>query len=281
MNPVALITGASRGIGRGIALELAKIGHDLVVNFARDASAAAKTAENCRTAALANQRKIRVETCRADVSVAADRQALIGFTRATFGRLDLLVNNAGVAPDVRADITDASEASFDRLININVKGPYFLTQLAAKWMVAQAARRSALSHRSTGRAIGHDQGGTGLSRPKIINISSISAYTASVNRGDYCIAKAGLSMVTALFATRLAEHGINVYEIRPGLIATDMTAPVKKKYDTLIRGGLTPLPHWGTPEDVGKAVAAIAQDLLPFSTGEVINVDGGFHLRTL
>lgn len=281
MNPVALITGASRGIGRGIALELAKIGHDLVVNFARDAAAAAKTAEDCWTAARANQRKIQVETCRADVSVAADRKALIGFTRATFGRLDLLVNNAGVAPAVRADILDAGEASFDRLININVKGPYFLTQLAARWMIAQAARRSAVSRRAAGRAISHGPDGTGLSRPKIINISSVSAYTASVNRGDYCIAKAGLSMVTALFAARLAEFGINVYEIRPGIIVTDMTAPVKKKYDTLIRGGLTPLARWGTPEDVGRAIAAIAQDLLPFSTGEVINVDGGFHLRRL
>jgi NAD(P)-dependent dehydrogenase (short-subunit alcohol dehydrogenase family) len=197
--------------------------------------------------------------------VAADRRKLIDFTRETFGRLDLLVNNAGVAPTVRADLLEAGEESFDRLMNINVKGPFFLTQLVAKWMIEQRAA-GILPAEST---------------PKIVIISSISAYTASTNRGDYCIAKAALSMLTPLFATRLAEHGINVYEIRPGIIATDMTGPVKDKYDRLIAGGLTPIPRWGTPEDIGRAVAAIAQDLLPFSTGEVINVDGGFHLRRL
>ena len=176
-----------------------------------------------------------------------------------------MVNNAGVAPLVRADILVATEESFDRLININVKGPYFLTQLAANWMIEQLkAGAPALP-----------------SRPKIITISSISAYTASVNRGDYCVAKAALSMLTPLYAARLAEHGIHVYEIRPGIIATDMTSPVKEKYDALIAKDLTPIKRWGTPEDVGKAVAAISQELLPFSTGEVINVDGGFHLRRL
>src|SRR5437867_4365991 len=180
-------------------------------------------------------------------------------------RLDLLGNNAGVAPQSRADILEASEASFDRLININVKGPYFLTQLAAKWMIEQ--RRTGVPPVSSSQ--------------KIITISSISAYTASVNRGDYCIAKAALSMLTPLYATRLAEHGINVYEIRPGIIATDMTGPGKDKYDQLIKDGLTPIQRWGSPQDVGKAVAAIALDLLPFSTGEIINVDGGFHLRRL
>jgi len=261
VNRTALITGASRGIGRGIALELAGAGWDLVINYAGNAEAAAKTAKECIEAATKANFRIRAETCRADISSAADRKALIGFTRDTFGRLDLLVNNAGVAPEVRADILDASEASFDRLININVKGPYFLTQLAAKWMIEQTRDRSA--------------------QPKIITISSVSAYTASINRGDYCIAKAALSMITPLYATRLAEHGINVYEIRPGVIATDMTGPVKEKYDKLIADGLTPIKRWGLPEDVGKAVVAIANDLLPFSTGEVINVDGGFHIRRL
>ena len=166
------------------------------------------------------------------------------------------MNNAGVAPEVRADILEASEESFDRLININVKGPYFLTQLVAKWMIEQ-------------------RGG------KIVTISSVSAYAASLNRGDYCIAKAALSMITPLYAARLAEHGIRVYEIRPGIIETDMTSVVKGKYDKMIAEGLTPIRRWGTPADVAKAVAAIAQDLLPFSTGEVINVDGGFHIRTL
>jgi 3-oxoacyl-[acyl-carrier protein] reductase len=265
VNPVALITGASRGIGRGIALELARIGHDLVINFARNASAAQQTAAECVAVAKAAGRTIHAETCQADVARASDRQGLINYARDRFGRLDLLVNNAGVAPQERADILEAGEESFDRLIQINVKGPYFLTQLAARWMIEQSkASPSPVAI-----------------KPKIITISSISAYTASTNRGDYCIAKAALSMLTPLFAARLAEHGINVYEIRPGIIATDMTRPVKEKYDALIAAGLTPIQRWGTPQDVGQAVAAIAQDLLPFSTGEVINVDGGFHLRRL
>ncbi len=265
MNPVALITGGSRGIGRGIALELAKLRHDLVVNFAGNETAARRTATDCQAAAKSGGHAIRAEICQADISHSDQRKSLIEFTRATFGRLDLLVNNAGVAPSVRADILEAGEESFDRLININVKGPYFLTQLAAKWMMEQV----------------HAGVPPGVKNLKIITITSISAYTASTNRGDYCIAKAALSMLTPLFATRLAEYGINVYEIRPGIIATDMTGPVKEKYDKLIADGMTPIKRWGAPEDVGKAVAAIAQDLLPFSTGEVINVDGGFHLRRL
>ena len=250
MNPVALITGGSRGIGRGIALELAKLRYDLLINYASNEAAAKETAQQC----LNHGR--RAEIFKADVSKTSDRQSLVAFCRKTFDRLDLLVNNAGVAPEVRADILEASEESFDRLISINVKGPYFLTQLVAKWMIEQ---------------------GSG----KIVTISSVSAYTASINRGDYCIAKAALSMITPLYAARLADHDIRVYEIRPGIIETDMTAAVKSKYDKLIGEGLTPLARWGTPADVGKAVAAIAQDLLPFSTGEVINVDGGFHIRTL
>ena len=265
MNKVALVTGASRGIGRGIALELAKLGHDLVINFAGNAAAARQTAEDCAAMAQSVGKAIRTETCQADISVSADRQKLVEFTRATFGRLDLLVNNAGVAPNVRADILEAGEESFDRLIRINVKGPYFLTQLAAKWMIEQV----------------HSTHHASRIRPKIITVSSVSAYTASTNRGDYCVSKAALSMLTPLFAARLAEYGINVYEIRPGVIATDMTGPVKEKYDKLIGEGLTPIQRWGTPEDIGRAVAAIASDALPFSTGEVINVDGGFHLRRL
>jgi 3-oxoacyl-[acyl-carrier protein] reductase len=265
MNPAALITGASRGIGRGIALELARLGHDLIINFAGNTVAAEQTAGDCLSIAQAGGKTIRAEICQADISVSADRQKLIEFTKVKFGRLDLLVNNAGVAPEVRADILEASEESFDRLIAINVKGPYFLTQLAAKWMLENVAQ----------------QASPGTRRPKIITVSSVSAYTASTNRGDYCVSKAALSMLTPLFASRLAEHGINVFEIRPGIIATDMTGPVKEKYDKLIADGLTPIQRWGTPEDIGKAVAAIAQDLLPFSTGEVINVDGGFHLRRL
>jgi 3-oxoacyl-[acyl-carrier protein] reductase len=264
MNPVSLITGASRGIGRGIALELAKIGHSVVINYAGNAEAARKTADDCIAAAKATGKTIRAEICQADISRGADRERLVSFTREKFGRLDLLVNNAGVAPTVRADLLDATEDSFDRLISINVKGPYFLTQLVAKWMIAEV--RSAEC---------------GVRKPKIITISSISAYTASTNRGDYCVSKAALSMLTPLFASRLAEHSINVFEIRPGVIATDMTGAVKEKYDKLIAEGLSPIQRWGTPEDIGRAVVAIASDAFPFSTGEVINVDGGFHLRRL
>jgi NAD(P)-dependent dehydrogenase (short-subunit alcohol dehydrogenase family) len=267
VNPVALITGASRGIGRGIALELARLGYDLLINFARNETAAAQAAADCRQAAQAAGREIRAQCRRADIAVAAEREDLVGFAQAAFGHVDLLVNNAGVAPAARADILEATEDSFDRLIATNLKGPYFLTQRIARWMIGDRDRRKRepLPHPAE----------------KIIFVSSISAYTASVNRGDYCVTKAGVSMLTRLFAARLAGHGIGVYEVRPGIIATDMTGPVKDKYDALIAGGLTPIRRWGTPEDVGKAVSAIAQGLLPFSTGEVINVDGGFHLRTL
>lgn len=281
MNPVALITGASRGIGRGIALELAKRGFDLVVNFAGNEAAARQTAADCVAAGNAEGKAVRAEICQADVSVGADRQKLLDFAREGFKRLDLLVNNAGVAPAVRADVLEAGEESFDRLININVKGPYFLTQLVAKWMIEQTAPKLAATAVLSQMHLGAAPTPRAPYRPKIVTVSSVSAYAASVNRGDYCVSKAALAMLTPLFAARLAEHGINVYEIRPGIIATDMTGPVKEKYDRLIAEGLTPIQRWGTPEDVGRAVAAVAQDLLPFSTGEVLNVDGGFHLRRL
>jgi 3-oxoacyl-[acyl-carrier protein] reductase len=264
-NPVALVTGGSRGIGRGIALELARIGCDLVLNFVANAGAARQTRAECVASAKAAGKTVQVEICRADISSKAAREKLIRLTRSKFGRLDLLVNNAGVAPDVRADLLEENEASFDRLMSINVKGPFFLTQIAARWMIEQ--RKAGLPPL--------------WMQPMIITISSISAYTASVDRGGYCVAKAALSMLTPLYAARLAEFGINTYEIRPGIIDTDMTRPVKKKYDALIRGGLTPIKRWGTPQDVGRAVAAIAQGCLPFSTGQVIDIDGGFHLRRL
>jgi NAD(P)-dependent dehydrogenase (short-subunit alcohol dehydrogenase family) len=262
MNPVALITGASRGIGRAITLELAGIGYDCVINFASNQEAAVQTKNDAIQRAAQNGKTIRAEICQADIGRSEARARLVDFTREKFNRLDLLVNNAGIAPAVRADILEAGESSFDQLVAVNLKGPYFLTQIAAKWMIAQRQQEAKL-------------------QPKIVTINSISAYAASVNRGDYCISKAGLAMMTKLFAGRLAEHGITVYEIRPGVIATDMTAPVKEKYDRLIAAGLTPIKRWGQPEDVAKAVAAIALDLLPFSTGEVINVDGGFHLAIL
>ncbi len=265
MNRAAVVTGASRGIGRGIAQELARLGHDLILNYASNEAAAQEAAGLCRQAAAAAGHEIRALPFRADISQANERAALLRQAREEFARLDLLVNNAGVAPKERADLLEAGEESFDRLMGINVKGPYFLTQGVARWMIE--ARQAAPDDAAY--------------RPKIVTISSISAYTASTHRGDYCVAKAALSMLTPLYAARLAEHGIHVFEIRPGIIATDMTGPVKAKYDRLIAEGLTPIARWGTPEDVARAVAAIAEDLLPFSTGEVINVDGGFHLRRL
>ncbi|MGW4462156.1 3-ketoacyl-ACP reductase [Micromonospora sp. NPDC004704] len=256
-RPVAIVTGGSRGIGRGIVLSLAGAGYDVVVNYASNADAAREVAKEVEA------RGGRALPVRADVSQRADRQHLVDETVNTFGRLDLLVSNAGVAPNVRADLLEAEEESFDRLIEINLKGPYFLTQLAARVMIEQQAAGI-------------------VTNPKIVIVSSVSAYAASVNRGDYCVSKAGLAMTAQLYAARLAEHGINVYEIRPGIIETDMTGGVKARYDDLIfNQGLTPIRRWGQPDDVGRAVVAVATDLLPFSTGQVIDVDGGFHLRTL
>jgi 3-oxoacyl-[acyl-carrier protein] reductase len=249
----ALITGASRGIGRGIALALAREGFNIVINYAKNAAAAEEVRKEVEKLG------VKAVAVQADIASSQARKRLVSDAWLAFGGIDLLVNNAGIAPAVRADILEATEESFDELINTNLKGPYFLSQLVARRMI------------DSGRA----------ATSKIINITSISAYVASINRGDYCISKAGLAMMTQLYAARLAEHGINVYEIRPGVIETDMTGPVKAKYDKLIADGLAPIRRWGVPEDVGKAVIAIAKDLLPFSTGEVINVDGGFHLRRL
>jgi 3-oxoacyl-[acyl-carrier protein] reductase len=259
MSPVSLITGSSRGIGRGIALELAKRGtHDIVINYAGNEAAAAECRELC---ASASGGKIRIEIVQGDVSSAADRERMIGFVREKFGRLDLLVNNAGVAPHVRADLLDASEESFDRLISINLKGPYFLTQLAARLIIDSKPIEP------FARAV--------------VNVTSISAFTVSANRGEYCVAKAGLAMMTKLYAVRLAEFGITVFEIQPGVIATDMTGPVKEKYDKLFAEGLAPINRWGQPADIGKAVVAVAEGLFPYATGQVFNVDGGFHLQRI
>ena len=255
---VALVTGASRGIGRAIAIELARVNYDVMINYASNQAAAEEACAEVRAAGA-----VRVEACRANVAEADERDELLNQTRKQFGRLDLLVNNAGVAPSQRVDLLDATIESFDRVVGTNLRGPYFLTQSVARWMIEQ---RSA---------------GVDSYSPAIVNITSVSAYAASPERGDYCISKAGLSMMTKLFAARLANDGIRVYEIRPGVISTDMTAGVKDKYDRLIDADLTPIKRWGTPEDVGRAVAAVATDMLPFSTGEVINVDGGFHLRRL
>ncbi len=253
---VALVTGSRRGIGLGIAVALAQEGFNIALN------ATSQPETSAQAVSAVNTHGVEVEYVQADISSNDDRQRLIDAIKHRFGRLDILVNNAGVAPLVRDDILKASEESFDRLISINLKGPYFLTQLAANWMVEQKAAHPQRDY-------------------KIINISSISAYTASPLRGDYCISKAGISMMTKLFAARLAEYGFGVYEIQPGIIETDMTAGVTERYDQMIAGGLTPIPRWGKPEDVARAVVAIARNSFPFSTGDVFNVDGGFHLKIL
>ena len=258
-HQTALVTGASRGIGRGIAIELARAGYRIAINFAGNAEAAAEALTLVKAAGGDGF------TVQGDVAVAADRERMVAEVVKNFGRIDLLVNNAGVAPKVRADLLDAGEESFDRLFAINLKGPYFLTQLVAKQMLKQNLDAEGF-------------------RGRIVNITSISVYTASVNRGDYCMVKAGLAMMTKLFADRLANDGINVFEIRPGVIATDMTGGVKEKYDKLILAderGITPIRRWGKPEDIGRAVRAIAEDRFPFSTGAVFDVDGGFHLHRL
>ncbi len=253
---VALVTGGGRGIGRGIALALARAGWQVAINYRGDAAAAQETLR------LLQESDSGMLAIQADISSARDRARLLETVIQRFQRLDVLVNNAGMAPRQRTDLLSLSEASFDEVLSVNLKGPFFLTQQAAQIMLDLLKAGQIVS-------------------PKIINISSISAYTASLNRGEYCISKAGVAMMTALFADRLAAEGVNVYEIRPGIIQTDMTAGVQEKYDALIAGGLTPIRRWGQPEDVARAVLAIASDALPFSTGEVINVDGGFHLRRL
>jgi len=264
MTPqVALVTGASRGIGRGIAIELARLGFSIAINYAQSHEAALECKRLCAQAAPRGTES-SFELFRADVSKMQDRTGLLKAVQKRFAWIDLLVNNAGVAPTVRVDLLEASEESFDRVMNVNARGPYFLTQAVANFWIAGLNQRP----EKTGK-------------PKIVNISSASAYAPGVNRGDYCMSKAALSMMTQLFAARLAEYGINVYEIRPGIVLTDMTGLVKEKYDGMISDGLTPVARWGMPEDVGRAVAAIAEDRFPFSTGEVINVDGGFHMRRL
>jgi 3-oxoacyl-[acyl-carrier protein] reductase len=254
---VAMVTGGSRGIGLGIATALAENGFDLAINGRREAADVAATIAKLQSIGA------KVLYLRGDVASRADRSAMIEQTDGEFGRLDVLVNNAGVAPDVRADILDAGEESFDRLVSINLKGPYFLTQLAARWMAKQ--RQSA----------GQNWRGC------IINVSSVSATVASVNRGDYCITKAGIAMASQLWAARLAEFNIDVYEIRPGIISTDMTAGVTEKYDKLIANGLTIEKRWGRPEDVGRAAAVLAKGELSYATGQILHIDGGMTIARL
>jgi NAD(P)-dependent dehydrogenase (short-subunit alcohol dehydrogenase family) len=250
-SPVALVTGGSRGLGRGICLALARAGYAVAINYAGNEAAARQTAD-----LIGPDAKILI--VQGDVGDPGDRERIIDVTLSHFDRLDVLVNNAGITSVGRRDVLEATKDSWDRVMAVNLEGPFFLSQRAANEMLARLDR---------------------LHRPAIVNVSSVSAYAASTNRGDYCISKAGLAMLTQLFALRLAEAGIRVYEVRPGVMDTDMTAGVRERYEKLIEEGLSPIRRWGTAEDVGSAVAALVTGAIPFSTGEVINVDGGYHLR--
>ena len=255
-NPAAIITGSSRGIGRGIATRLAEAGYAVVVNYASRPDAAEEVVREIEAkggTAIAVGGK---------VGIAEDRHRLIDAALEQFGRLDVLVNNAGITSQGRKDILEATEESWEIVFDTNLKGPFFLTQLAANAMIA--------SIKSGAIPCG-----------KIVNVSSISAWAVSVNRADYCMTKAAIQMMTKLYAQRLASENILVYEICPGVIESDMTAPVKEKYDRLIAEGIWPIQRWGHPDDVAKAVLAIVGDSFPFSTGECFNIDGGFHIRSL
>jgi 3-oxoacyl-[acyl-carrier protein] reductase len=254
---VAVVTGGGRGIGRGIVAELAGLGLAVVVNYRANPSAAE---ESCRNAL--SRGTPRALALQADVADIAAGRGLVARVLDEFGRIDLWVNNAGLAPASRCDLLETTPESWDAVLATNLRGPFFLTQTVARTMIEL---------RATGV----------VAAPQIVFISSISSTHASVNRGEYCVAKAGVSMVAQLFATRLAEEGIRVYEVRPGIIATDMTEPVRTLYERRIAEGLSPIRRWGTPEDVGRAVAALAAGAFPFSTGEVLHVDGGLHLPRL
>ena len=259
--PVVLVTGASRGLGRGIALRLAELGMSVGVNYAGNRAAADETVKLCQKKRL--HRGQRFVAVQADIGTAEDRDRLVTETLKELGTLDALVNNAGIAPRMRADITQTSQDSFREVLRTNLEGPFFLTQSVARyWLRRKPACR--LPHGFT-----------------VIFNSSISADTASINRAEYCISKAGVGMASHLWAVRLAEEGIHVFELRPGIMATEMTSGVKEKYDRLMKQGLVPQGRWGQPEDVGRAVGAILKGDLPYSTGSVIYIDGGFHLRRL
>ncbi len=255
-RPVALVTGGSRGIGRAVSIELGRLGHAVVVNYATRPEAAHEVASQILSLGAP------AITVQADVGLSSDRNRLVEQALKHFGRVDVLVNNAGITSVGRRDILEATEESWDQVFATNLKGPFFLTQLVAREMIRLIRAGN-------------------LSGGKIINISSVSAYAVSTNRADYCMTKAALAMMTKLFAVRLAEENIQVFEICPGVIATDMTAPVKEKYDRLIAEGLWPIRRWGQPEDVARAVAAIVQDAFSFSTGMRLDIDGGFHIRVL
>ena len=260
-KPVALITGAGRGIGRGIALELANSGFDIagldIVFEPENKKIGLFEVKEVLGALGAGFHPLQ-----GDVSDLASHEKILGEVIGQFGRIDLLVNNAGVAPLVRLDLLETTPESFDRVFGINARGAFFFVQRAARQMVLQVKKSPD-------------------PKPAIVFITSISAAVSSPSRAEYCVSKAALSMTAALFADRLAEFGINVYEIRPGIVETDMTAPVREKYDKLIAEGLVPQKRWGFPEDIGKAVVALAKGYFPFSTGLVLEVSGGMNIRRL
>ncbi len=256
INKSALVTGGSRGIGRGIVLALVERGWQVCFSYHTGAEAAAEVL------AAAKDSAGQAAAIQADIRHSNDRQRMLQFIIDQFGKLDLLVNNAGMGPRQRVDLLEMKEASYEEVMSTNLRGPFFLTQQAARVMIEL---------RQSGLAL----------QPVIINIGSISAEASSLRRGEYCISKAGMSMMTKLFADRLAGEGIRVYEIQPGIIATDMTAGVREDYDRRIAEGLLPIQRWGRPEDVAQAVVALVEGAFPYSTGEVIHVDGGFHLKRL
>ena len=253
---VAIITGSGRGIGRGIAIQLARVGWTIVINDIGNPVPPVETLE------LVRKEGSDGLVVLANITVAADRQRIVDQTMQKYGQIDLLVNNAGIGPRVRMDMLDIGEESMNEVLAVNTIGPYFLTQIVSKKMIELIAQKK-------------------IELAKIVNIGSMSAYTSSTSRAEYCISKAAVSMNTLLYADRLASEGINVYEIRPGIIQTPLTEIVKDKYEKLISEGITPIKRWGQPEDIGKAITAIAEGYLPFSTGQVIDVDGGFHIHRL
>ncbi len=256
MSKIALITGGSRGIGLGIAIELARGGFDLAINGMRDEIQVQPVLEELRNLG------VQVAYFKGDVSKKDDRQQLVEAILSRFGKINVLVNNAGIAPPERKDILEATEESFELVVSTNLQGPYFLTQLVANSMIE--SKQQTLDEFFC-----------------IINVSSVSATVASVNRGEYCISKAGIAMATKLWASRLGEFDIPVYEIQPGVIRTDMTAGVQQKYDNLFANGLAIQQRWGLPSDIGKVAAAMATGSLPYSTGQVVLVDGGMTVQRL
>ena len=256
VKKVALITGGSRGIGFGIAKAMASEGFNLAINGVRDEAGAAEALDELR------QLGAEVLYCQGNIAVAEDRAAIVEKAYAVFGNINVLVNNAGIAPRVRLDILETTVENYQEVLKTNLEGPFFLTQEVAKRMA-------------------HTKQNNHAFEATIVFVTSISATVASINRGEYCISKAGLAMTNLLFAVRMAEYNIPVYEIRPGIISTDMTAKVQEKYDNLFQSGIALQPRWGTPEDVGKAVASLTRGDFPYSTGQVIGVDGGMQIGRL